>query len=248
MAIPVYVINLDRRPDRLSTMKKQLDLMEGVEWHRIAAVDAKSVRRRGAFLDAGTFACQLSHLKAIQAFLDTTHQFAAILEDDVELSPHFPLLLESAEWVPDDVGLIKLDIHGVRHLGDFCGCAPDGRTLQRMDGSSWSLAGYMLNRKAARKILGAPEHKLWAIDTTLFHQPMSKTARALKPVALSPAAVRIQDSCSGSDIAPTRAGRSIRVRLARLAVRLRWFPQKVIYLLFTQKSKPRTKYLHVPFR
>lgn len=39
--IPIYVINLDRRPDRLAGISEQLATL-GLEFERIAALDGKS--------------------------------------------------------------------------------------------------------------------------------------------------------------------------------------------------------------
>ena len=43
MALPVYVINLDRRPDRLEAITADLD-RAGLAFERIKAIDGVSIR------------------------------------------------------------------------------------------------------------------------------------------------------------------------------------------------------------
>ena len=248
MTIPVYVINLDRRPDRMAKMREQLDRMKGVGWHRIAAVDAKSVSRKGPYLDEGSVACQMSHMKAMRSFLDTHHEHAVILEDDVELSSDFPRFLESTGWIPDGVGLIKLDSIGVWALSKFCGCSPDGRVLQKMEGLGWNLAGYMLNRQVAQLVLDAPEHRFFAVDCVIYNQILSPTATRLNPVALIPALVKFSQLSSESDIEPTRDESSLKLRYAKKLFRWRFRLRKIhrTYLML-RKLRRSPDGLDVPF-
>ena len=254
MTVPVYVINLDRRPERMAKMQEQLDRMKGVDWRRIVAIDAKSVSRKGPYLDAGSVACQMSHMKAMKAFLDTPphHDYAVILEDDVELSPAFPEYLKSTEWIPDDVGLIKLDNAGIWGLGKFCGCTPDGRVLQRMEGFGYCLGGYMLSREVMRLVLDAPEHRFFAIDDVIFNQILSLTATKLNPAVLIPALVQFGRLSSDSDIEPTRRERkdsTFKLRYARKLVRWRFRLRKVnrMRLLRRARNKSPSECLDVPF-
>ena len=107
--LPVYVINLDRRPDRWAAMSAQLDRL-GIEAARIPAIDKESLAGDPALLrmGAGHVACARSHYKAMQALVDCGASAALVLEDDVEVGEEVPALISSLEWWPGEHGLVKL--------------------------------------------------------------------------------------------------------------------------------------------
>ena len=104
MTLPVFVINLDRRPDRLEFVTDQLDRI-GMKAQRIAGVDAQTVKMegvtrvdlegqsmRGRRLDRGAAACILSHFTAMQAVVNSGAEAGLILEDDAVLASELPLV------------------------------------------------------------------------------------------------------------------------------------------------------------
>ena len=111
MSVSVYVINLDRRPDRWEVVSKDLFRL-GVAFERIAAIDARDIaledeylgrlidNSKGKLISLGARACTLSHIKVMAKFLQTNHKVALILEDDVELASDLPSLLENLDWFP----------------------------------------------------------------------------------------------------------------------------------------------------
>lgn len=120
--IPVFVINLDRRTDRLASIKQRLEA-EGLEWFRIAAVDGQKIS--SSILEEvysevskeypptiGEMACALSHRKAWEAFLESDRQALCVAEDDILFTPEFSSLLTTSDWVTSDLGIIKLDDNG----------------------------------------------------------------------------------------------------------------------------------------
>src|SRR5262245_32219023 len=93
-----YLINLDRSPDRLRSAATQLD-RTGLRWQRIRAVDGQELgdaiasccdaqafaRNVGRSVSASEIALCLSHIKAMQTFLEGPAGFALIFEDDLEI-------------------------------------------------------------------------------------------------------------------------------------------------------------------
>ena len=84
--LPVYVINLDRRPDRWRAISDNLDRI-GVRAQRIAAVDARELAERQReetargngplfAINLGAAACIQGHCKAISALLESPHPAA----------------------------------------------------------------------------------------------------------------------------------------------------------------------------
>jgi glycosyl transferase, family 25 len=111
-----FVINLDRSHDRLRTISAQL-LAAGIPYRRFPAVDGRFVSadnihvfdrdayefRHGKHASRNEIACYVSHLGALNAFLETDDESCMILEDDAILSPDLARLLDrldekSAEW------------------------------------------------------------------------------------------------------------------------------------------------------
>lgn len=99
-SLHTWVINLDRAPERLVRIGARLDTL-GLPWSRFSAVEGKLLtaedqaqlldrpgfeRRHGMTPTLGELGCYVSHVRVMQAFLDSGHDFALILEDDVH--PH----------------------------------------------------------------------------------------------------------------------------------------------------------------
>jgi glycosyl transferase family 25 len=90
-----YVINLDRSRERLSAAASQLD-EAGIGWQRISAIDghafdevlvarydvATFARNVGRGISGSEIALHLSHMKAMEAFLESGSSAGLIFEDD----------------------------------------------------------------------------------------------------------------------------------------------------------------------
>src|SRR5947209_15071175 len=103
----IYLINLDRHPERLAHMREQLD---GVAFERISAVDGSTRPATMKGLTRFELACLESHRTAWRRFLASAENFACFLEDDVHLQPGFAALLSKAKW-PEDAHAVKLDTY-----------------------------------------------------------------------------------------------------------------------------------------
>ncbi len=218
--LPVYVINLDRRPDRLASIAAGLDRLE-MKFERIAAVDARNLPSEGdRVLGAAEHACLVSHRKALERFLGTVAPAALILEDDVVVSRGLPRFVVDMEWWPAGRGLIKLDtkFEKPRLLGRHCGSAPAMRHLREMVMGNAGCGGYLVDRATAARILGADDDPTFPIDRLLFDFRVSRTAKRLRAVQCVPPVVRHGDDF-GSDIGTDR--RKARSAAARRKGRLR---------------------------
>lgn len=117
-AIRVYLINLDRAPERLAEMTERLQAI-GLSFERVPAIDGRGIdlatadRRRvderryvrchGKVLNPNEVGCYWSHVRAIETFLASGAEFGLILEDDVSFDEDLPEVLEallacSGEW------------------------------------------------------------------------------------------------------------------------------------------------------
>jgi len=216
-AMRLYLINLDRRPDRLAVMASQAETL-GLGLTRIPAVDARAADP--AALDRwfapsgplgeiprGDKACFLSHRRAWEAFLATDDAHAVVLEDDVRLSPVAGALLASDAWVPAGIGLVKLEHYGPRGqrvlLTDFRQAGKDFK-LARMLSRHTGAAAYLIARPAAELLLAGRRFDL-PVDHLMFNPNNSELFARLAPWQLLPAIARQREFVGEkSDIEGTR--------------------------------------------
>ncbi|MCO6521367.1 MAG: glycosyltransferase family 25 protein [Snodgrassella sp.] len=104
--LKTFLINLDRRPDRLMFVKEQLENLD-IDFKRVSAIDGncltdeqKAVFDQQRFaleckrkLVVGEIGCALSHQKVWQQMVAENIPYALILEDDVQLKPELASLL-----------------------------------------------------------------------------------------------------------------------------------------------------------
>jgi hypothetical protein len=103
-----FLINLDRAEDRLASMVDQLDALE-MPFERISAVDGKALqlvaqtydeagyrRRHGRLTNPGEVGCYLSHVECARRLLDSSHEFALVLEDDLVLPDNLSVVIDEA--------------------------------------------------------------------------------------------------------------------------------------------------------
>ena len=212
MALPIYIINLDRRVDRWQAISEDLDLL-GLTATRIPGVEAATLaefdeqeRKSGKLptlppINLGSAACMIGHTKALKSLLKSESLAALILEDDAELALDTPSLMQSTDWWPDGSMIIRLE-DGRRHrrlLRRVCGKTPSGRDLRRLEKFSPGSAAYLINREGARLLLEAFKAPTETVDHTIFDLQVSRTARRLLTCQIVPAMAR-QRRDDNSDI------------------------------------------------
>lgn len=213
-----YLINLDRRPDRLATMQAEAR-KRGLSFTRIAAVDGEAPASEALaqrwFAPAGPLGvlslhekcCALSHRIAWAALVDSGEDHAVVMEDDVRLAPRAGLL-GSREWIPPGVDLLKLEHFGPesqrvlvegRHALEGTG-ASIGRIASRHTGA----AAYLLSRRAAQRLLTLAQFNL-PVDHLLFNPNISPVFADLTPWQMMPPLARQRDFVGEkSDLEPSR--------------------------------------------
>jgi glycosyl transferase family 25 len=250
----VYLINLERRKDRLGAMQEQAACL-GLRLERVVALDAGTtdrdeVNRRFAQwfartgplgeIPAGDKACLLSHRAGWERFAASGEAHAVFLEDDVRLSRVAGPMLASDAWIPAGMDVVKLEHYGPPGqrvlLADLHAVGEDfriGRMLSRHTGGG----AYILSRKAATMLLA--EHRFdLPVDHLLFNPNNSRLFAGLKPWQLLPAIARQEEFVGEkSDIEKTREGLRtfsptyVKRELLRLAYDLKLFPRQLAALL-----------------
>lgn len=118
-------INLDRRPERWSSMQRKFDAQGITTVERLAAVDSQSssVPEHLSHLRAQDYACTTSHLSAVKLAKAAGFPNILIFEDDAFFDPdfrtQFPLFIAQ---VPLDWDMLFL---GAYHFADPIPIAPN---------------------------------------------------------------------------------------------------------------------------
>ena len=246
----IYLINLERRPDRLAAMIRQTVPL-GLSLERIEAVDARSeapamvnrwFTQSGPLgeIPMGDKACLLSHRQGWEMFLASGDRNAVFLEDDVRLSASAAALLTSAGWIPANVAVVKLEHYGPagqRVLLDKIRAVGEDFQLGRMLSRHTGAAAYILSRRAAGLLLSQTRFDL-PVDHLLFNPNNSKLFAQLLPWQLVPAIARQEEFVGEkSDIEGTRLGLRafgwtyIKRELVRFGYDLRRLPLQVAALM-----------------
>lgn len=259
--LPVFVINLDRRPDRWAAMSAQLDRL-GIEAVRIPAVDARLLAAQEEWerttngnppfwrINLGSAANMLGHGRAMNELLGSDAPAALILEDDAEPAEDLPSFLDSVDWWPERFGLVKFEASGPNEFFFGPECAPphEGRQIRPIALWTPGSAGYAVNRVAARDILDKCRNVTMPIDHVLFDLRVSRIARTLRPVQILPSLVRQRADEAGSDIEPLKKAMQP-TGLARRWHRLRWhslaIPRKAV--VKSQAAFGRTEKVRLEF-
>lgn len=161
------VINLDRSPERLVAMAHRLRTL-GLPWQRVQAVDGPALpawppgsvdergyaRWHGKPVAAGEVGCHLSHLKALQTFVDSGASHLLLLEDDALPGPDCRAVVEALLRDASRWDVVKLSGF---HRGSPAPVAEllPGHRLAVPFSRQGNTAALMFNRGAAQAALGA---------------------------------------------------------------------------------------------
>ncbi|WP_367718463.1 glycosyltransferase family 25 protein [Nitratireductor sp. GISD-1A_MAKvit] len=175
----IFVMNLDRAPERLEEMCHRFS-QAGLSFERVPAVDGNALTPeeidrvlagvgRWGRLTPGEIGCFLSHRRCWSALLESGERFGAIFEDDIVLGRNSAAVLAEDGWLPDDAEIVKLETTSSRVYLDRSGAGMvDDRQLYRLRSSHYCAAGYIVSRDCATRLLAASETFHEALDDFLF--------------------------------------------------------------------------------
>lgn len=175
----VFLINLDRSPDRLAFMRAEANRI-GLHFERIPGVNGTDVpdELKPQFLNpdgsiigqisAGDVGCYAGHLTAHQHILREDLPYALILEDDVRLerdvleAAHAAIAKAPPGWDYIHLsGRLKNPVLSVSTL-------PNGRHLVRHLRIPLNMGGYLMSRSGAEKFL-APAPRIRNVDGEMHY-------------------------------------------------------------------------------
>ena len=199
--IPVWVINLRKRPDRLKAIATRLDAL-GIEWTRLEAVDGANCdknelnisKQHGKIgeISNGARACSASHHKFWNELISSNSKYGIVLEDDVELSSDFKNLVYDFTWIPKNSNLIKLEKAAPNKsskllLGPKLSTAVNNtREVRKMYSRHCGTAAYLLSREGAEIAVNWRKPFSVPIDHLLFNETVSRLCNVLNSLILIP--------------------------------------------------------------
>ena len=174
------VINLARATGRRQAMIEQLQILDmefeiltAKDWRELteqdyASVDSATRERQGrTTLTSGMVACAISHRWAFEGLLSGNGDMAAIVEDDVTVSPDFKQLLDTVENSGIDFDVIFL--HRSKWGNAFLPLERIGNfRLGLIKYSDWGTAGYIITRNAVERYLERVPKIVHQIDHSLY--------------------------------------------------------------------------------
>ena len=150
-------------------------------------------------ISAADLACAMSHIAVWLRAKELGLKYVAIFEDDVYLGENATLFLNSSNWIPKNIDVIKLETFLTKiFLGDSAGNIHN-RSLYQLKHFHFGGAGYILSLKAIDCLLAEIKMKknILPIDWVLFHDPIYDNC--IKVYQLSPA-LCIQDKVKNKEI------------------------------------------------
>lgn len=219
--IKIFLINLDRSPDRLANAVKNLNAV-GLPFERIPAVDGskldmenmesfavKAAIEKNKWITPPAIGCSLSHYSAYKSLLASDAEWGVVMEDDVEFSKDIVDVLNSAVDVVNKTDIFLLYFHGDEK--SFCSPAKinvNSKYSFYPASTLWggySTGGYLIHRDVARRLheYVFPVH-ISADSYGVFHQDgaIDGLWALLPPIS--------RTSNFGSDISYSKVGSVLR--------------------------------------
>ena len=175
----IYVINLDRSKDRLDHITK-IFAEQHLEFNRVPGIDGRKLNdellssyaskllplRHPSPAEIG---CFLSHRECLRLVAEGEDDFAAIFEDDIQLSPNAHLFLRGNTWIDPAIDIVKLDMMNMKCLtGAPSYNLMNGYRLAPLLSKHYGAAGYVVSRTCAAHLYMTLTKVSAAIDELFF--------------------------------------------------------------------------------
>jgi glycosyl transferase, family 25 len=206
----ILVISLADRSDRRVSCRSQLDLIPGLEWRFLDAIDGRGRAsypacytprwaewRSGYRLSSSEVACFMSHRLAWWASV-TENRPVVVLEDDFLLRPSFIPSIRRAIDARESWDVLRMQ--GLVETPSTPVAVVDGTTLARNLGDPCGSTACIVQPTSARALLATSQRMIEPVDTFL-ERPWRHGQRLL---AVLPYPVAVIDSPSSITDRPVR--------------------------------------------
>lgn len=115
----VYLINLDRRPDRLENFQQEVEKYDLGDYEKISAVDGQSldISKYNTNLNPGEIGVILSNLQIINNAKSNNYKKILIIEDDCYFTEEVKNIEEYFMLLPDDWEMLYMGGNHNTHMG-----------------------------------------------------------------------------------------------------------------------------------
>jgi len=153
--IKTYVINLDKRPDRLSELRIPLN------WERFSATDGQKYKYTPE-KERGWRGCHDSHTRLINKIIDDDNsELFMIFEDDVELCDNFIEKMENIiNSLPNDWELLFLGGWNVGEKIKY-------NQYVNLANKVYCMHAYVFKYETAKKLLNKFNERIYKVDVLL---------------------------------------------------------------------------------
>lgn len=164
-----YVINLDRSPQRLESIRKNFERF-GLDFVRVPAVDGTALsdetiaavydpgRNRRRFftqLKRGEIACFMSHRSAWQRLLESSDDYAIVMEDDMEWLADPSQIIRDLDPVMNDPEGRIVKLFCKRSVGEAPASDRPIGVMEQPVVVPLGMVAYAVNRAGAERLLKA---------------------------------------------------------------------------------------------
>ncbi|MEQ1755579.1 MAG: glycosyltransferase family 25 protein [Micropepsaceae bacterium] len=251
MSTQVFLINLEKDRDRLAVMSDQLGMLS-IPFERIDAVYGTKMPEwiRPYFLDAdgriaskllpGEVGCYASHLLVLKRIADSGRP-ALVLEDDVEISPDFPSILNSISQLPQGWEIIRLSNPYKRSYVPVSRINSNYQAV-KFTHVSPSTGAYLVTPEGARKFLDWKQLRSLPVDQDMRRVWDCKLVTyGIFPRPITPdVGTSSIDGMVQRKVRSYQKKKTVQDELARIAFDIQWLGVKAWALnLFYSKSAER---------
>lgn len=198
--LPVYLINLDRSPDRLIQMQARLEAL-GLPYTRVPGVDGRAhwdalqadmdiprfERNVGRRIMAGEIGCYASHMAVWDRMIADDAPMALILEDDVVFHDDFCAAQAAAQAAADHWDLLKLNV--IRAKQPVRKAQAGAWDLNAYIGPFTGMGAYMIKRDVAAKL----RHAIWPPTRPIDHELDRVFVHHIRHLGMEPFPSHVED-------------------------------------------------------
>jgi glycosyl transferase, family 25 len=240
----VYLINLERSPQRLAHITAQL-AERRIPFERVVAFDASKADLSVCEIDRRHFSrihgrskirdaeigCHQSHLAALDRFVKSDKKFAVVFEDDIQIGEGLNDVLNQLQVWSDDWDVVPL-FHWhrgtpirVKHSGIY--------SLNVFLTAVTSSAAYVINRHAAKVLLAHMKVQKACVDHELF----DIAAHGLRLRGITPKCISLSEQANVSTIGASNSHSDLKPsfwnRIPTLVYRSRYAAFRLFNGVFT---------------
>ncbi len=202
-----YIINLDRSPQRWEKIRCAPGISR-LNVIRVPAVDGRQLTQpyqgfspwtyyfcHGRILTPTTVACNQSHIKVLEMFLDSGKEHALICEDDVTSVPELPEIIEDILKYADSLDFVRFCGYRQKPYIPFANLRNGYQLVSDLRGGS-STGGYLVNRKAAEILIKILRPMRANADVAIFYG----MPRGIREASIAPLPIVLTEMSQDSTI------------------------------------------------